>query len=471
MEVLVKQRFNFQTLLRRFERFAGSEQALAPLGCFVLCFHLFGWDIAGITLLAAYMIFVFLSDAPIRGVLPALMMVAYVISVQNGVTNTDGTFHPEYLLKHLWYIGTLGGFLIASAIYGIYKRRLRFRLTYGFLGVAAMGASLILSGIFSEGYTFKHMLGGVVITSYFLLFFVFCAFVAPHTGFDYIAKTVTVSTLVVMAELLCHFLRIGALTPGGGALVKQSVILGWGMSNSIAPMIAVGLPFSVYYMSKIKHAWFAFLIFLAQAVVTVLCLSRGMLLFAVPFAVIGFVYALFRQRGTARVQLIVIGAVLAAAITLFVLVSWEEVARLINFYIENGFQDSNRFNLFSDAWNVFLKYPFFGGGVTYRSMDTSINVKIVYLVHNSVLQFMLWSGILGLIGLLAHLLFTAVVWFKKPNAKKSFLMSAALLIFLQSLLDITWFMPFTTFYYMLFIAAAEHDCIEKTGVGLVRGRA
>ncbi|MCL2062519.1 MAG: O-antigen ligase family protein [Firmicutes bacterium] len=465
MEAIIQEKLNCKRLLRRAEKFIGSEYALAPLALAVIFFHTFGFDLAGFTFLAAYLLFVFFSKAPIRACLPPLLFLLYIVSLHNGVSSlVPNELDGAFFFRNAWYLGSLGAVVIAAAVYGMYKRKLKFRVTYGLIGVSIMGASMVVGGFFSENYTVLNLAGGLSFAAYFIVFFIFCAFIAPQVSFDYIAKTVIVSTLIILYQLTARFLNLGIFQ--GGSLPKNSVSLGWGISNSIAPMIAIGLPFTAYYMAVCKRPWFHFIVFCLQMLAIIFCLSRAMIIFAIPAAVALLVWALLRSRGRERKQLVAAAAVTALLGGVILTVFWQQFSGYINFYITAGTSDRGRNVLFSEAIEAFLQYPFFGAGVAYRLGQMNVGI---YLVHNTVLQFMLWSGVFGLLGLLAHLVFAGMTAFRKPNEQRIFLLIPAALIFLHSILDIVWFMPTTTLYYMLFLAKAESDCIQKTGFGLTKG--
>jgi O-antigen ligase len=463
MELLIKEKLNFAGFVKKLEKAAGSEFAISVVGFAVLFFHVLGLDLAGFTVAALYLAFIFLSDAPVKAAFPPLVTVVCIVSTQNGVSNVYANLDATYYIKYLWYIVALAVITFAAAVYGIYKRKLKFRITYGFIGLCFMCGSMMLNGLFSENYNALNFLGGFVFTAYFMLFFVFCAFCVPEMSFDFIAKTAITLSLVVISELTARFLDLNAFSYGLD-YPKAFVSLGWGISNSIAPMIAVGMPFTIYYAIHTKHSWFSYLLFLLQALMIILCLSRAMLLVA---AIIGLglvIYACIKSKGKQKIQIVSITCALLLGAGIALAVKWGSVSGTLSFYFENGILDRGRIRMWDDVVEIFRHNPFFGKGIAYKLGYIDI---YIYLVHNTPLQFMLWSGVAGILGLAAHILFTALTAFRRPNGRRSMLLIAAMLIFIHSMLDVVWFFPATTLVYMLFVAAAENDCIAATGSGVV----
>ena len=457
VEILLKQKLNLNGLVKETEKFVSSEKMLPILGIFVVLCHISGWDLAGFTVLWAVAVFVFLSDANIRGSIPSLLFAPYVISNQNGVAVPRMPLNPNFFLSHAGYLVFLIATLVLCAAYGIWKRRekLRLRLTFGMVSVAAISGSFLLGGIFSADYSPVTLGVGAVFAVYFMLFFLFFSFIAPTVSFEYIACVVLTASLCVLFQLFHLFFIDGVLTSG---LTKNAIALGWGISNNIAPMIALGIPFSAYYMAVHEKPWVAmvcFFIFVAQTAGVILCLSRATLLVVVPFVVGVPVFALIKAKGRAKVCLLITVLASLAVITIFVLTRMEMVLETLKFYLEVGFSDRGRIALYEEALQIFLKYPLFGAGAAYRLADWAHWDMLVYMVHNTVLQFMLWSGITGLLAILLHILFLGKLLFLRPNLKRFVLLLAAGLLFLHSMLDWAWFYPFTLLYYMLFVAAAE----------------
>jgi len=458
MEALLKQKPNICSALTFAERLVSSEKMIPLLGLFVLLCHMYGLAIIGLTGLALVIIFVFVTDAKARGCLPPFMLLTYVISPHTGgAVAGAGVFGGEYFLDYIVYLAVLFAAVLFSAAYGIWKRRLlKFRFSIGFFGVAAMSVSFLSGGFFYDGYSFLSLAIGAGFAAYFMLFFVVLSLIAPALDFEFIAKAVTAATLCLLFQLLYLYLKIDIFTVG--AVNKNAIALGWGKSNNIAVMIALGLPFSAYFMCVNKHAWYGFLVFAAQLAGIFLTLSRAMVLVALPFTAVALVYAVWRAKGKPRLQLVALTAGAALAGGLLVAFNLEQLAGFFA-YFERDVAADGRIPLFEDAFESFLQNPLFGRGIAYKLAARP--TTYFYFVHNTILQFMMFGGLIGLAAVLLHIASALYTGFKKPNEKRMFLLFGAALIFAHSMLDCVWFFPYAMLYYMIFFTVAESDLFQR----------
>ncbi len=450
MEILIKRQFNIKGVLKKIEDFVSTEYMMFVLACIVLSCHILSFDILGFALIAMYLVFVFLSNAKITASIPGLMFLLYCLSDGYGVTLVGGGYDAENLLVFLPLLIVLFVSVVMSAVYGIWKRGYKLTISVGFYGVIAMAISFFVGGVFSSDYSALTLLCGIMVGLDVCLFFIFFNFFKKEIEFDYIAKATIISTIIVMVELLNLCLTQGILE---GEISKGQIVLGWGVSNSIAIMIAVGLPFTAYYMATTRYPIFYLFLLAMQTVCVIITLSRATLVLTVPFVVASCVYSLFRSKKIERIKLMVSAFVVIALFLYLVIEQWEFVAEKINFYLEVGFDDRGRLELYETALAGFFDSPLFGSGLTFGMGEDFDFV----MVHNTVLQFMMAGGILGLLAVVLHIIITAITSLFKTNEKRIYMVMAVGVLFAHSMLDIVWFLPFCQIYYMLFINYIEKD--------------
>ena len=459
---------SIQSLKKRFEDFISTESALPIMGIVVLLFHVLALDMVWFWFVAVYFVLVCFSNAKIQALLPAILMVVFGISLQNGFYQPN-ILDITYFESNIPYLAIVGSIMVIATIFGLKKRGLKLRLTWGFIGVIALGLSFIFGGLFSDGHNSLALLMGIVYATLFIMFFVLFSAIMPTVKFDYLAKTIILCSLVVCFQIFRVYIEyniFGMPYYISSAQRKNYVVLGWGISNNVGIFAVLGLPFAAYYMFKhIAHAW-AYLVFIVMLLAAALTLSRAVVFISYPIAIVLIVYALIRAKGRQRIILLSLTALAALVIGLMVALNWEQVYTTLEFFWVYGVDGRGREPLFELAIQAFLRYPLFGAGLVYGAYPFEM-VDFLFFPHNAVLQFLMWGGLLGLGAYLLHTLFLILSTFKKPNEKRILIFVATLLIILHSMLDIGFFMPPSLIYYMLFVTAIESSAIKRGSFGLL----
>ncbi|MCL2848101.1 MAG: O-antigen ligase family protein [Firmicutes bacterium] len=516
MEVLLtpKPQYKFDLYKKRFEEFIASERFLPIFGVLVLFFHLLGRDMLGVTFIFAYLTVVFLSDADIRATLPVFAMLIFTASLEQGFYRV-GSSNPIVYIENIPFLIILLSLSAVGITVGLI-RRYKYRISsfswmsnahfpqqenytgdtlppvssdskikketlsaqknlrtlktsWGLIGVIAMGLSFILGGLFSGGYNIMAFVMGLVFAVMFIGFFLVGKLTTKKIDFDYLAKVLILMSLVAVIQLLIVYIYRDIFSTSandGGNYAKYEIAVGWGHSNSIAVIIALGLPFSLYFMATHEKPYWAFGVFAVQVLAVILCLSRAMTFLIIPVAILGLAYSIYRQRKKTRLFLIIAtGATVVIALVVF-LVQMENILSALAFYIEAGLDDNDRFAIYRQAWQAFIRNPIFGAGLVYDTPYLNFS-DFLFMAHNSFLQFLAWGGIIGFSAFIFHLVVTTIALFKKPNEKRMILFVVALLVIGNSMLEVFLFMPPTLIIYMLVIGAIDNDAIEQDGFGRI----
>jgi len=459
MQVLVINKLNFAVFVDNFNKFLASKFMIPVWMCAFMMSHIFALETAMLTIIAFSFIYIMISKTHIRAMLPLLLMCFYLTS------NTYSDILNGYMIQRLWYVICIAFVMIIAFVIGVYKRKLKFRLTWGFLGVLIMGASLIPGGIISQEYDILNFAGGLMITAFYVAFYLVAAFVSKEIEFEYFAQVVVASSIVVMMQLTLIYIDRNIfyyIQNHTFAVIKAHIYLGWGISNLIAPMIAVGMPFTVYLMVKHKNPMFMFTILVLQTAAAALTLSRALMIFSTPFAIIGIIYAIARHNRRGRWQLAVGLAVVLISIIIVAQIFWEQLVEFWEIFMDGRGRDE----LWHDALDAFLANPIFGAGVAYRLNDP-FRMSPLFLVHNTPLQFMMWGGIIGFLAFMLHSVQVLATAFRRPSEKRLILLFAFGMIYAHSMLDVMVFFPFTLLFYIFFMSIMDADSINSGGFSLV----
>ena len=466
----------------RFEQFIASERFLPILACFVLFFHALGYDMLGIAFMMGYLMLVFLTDTPLRAAIPGLCMLIMVAGLRQGFYRRPYA-NPDYYLDNIAFLITIASMLIASIAFGITKRYLKenknnknktfaknkFTTSAATIGLVAVSTSFILGGIFSEEFSALTILLGLLFAGMFLAFFAFGKITTKKIDFNYLAKVFITISLVVSIQLVrVYILRdLFALGRYEGIVAKNNMSVGWAHSNSIGMVIALGIPFSGYYVATEKNPLPAIAILLLQNFAVLLSLSRTMVFIAASFTLFIFIYALFKQKKKTKLILAVTLLAIIATFCVVFIFLFDSIRINFNFFFQAGFSDTYRMQFYYlRAWNVFRQNPLFGAGAAYGTNPDRPD-RWIFFAHNSILQFLMWSGIVGLFAFLLHIVLLIKSTFKKGTEKRMFLFFVALFVLGNSMLEVFLFMPPTLIFYMIIIAAIDNDALENGGFGRV----
>ena len=118
-----------------------------------------------------------------------------------------------------------------------------------------------------------------------------------------------------------------------------------------------------------------------------------------PVALLCFGYVCVKGRD--RASACVLAAGLVAAVVIASSMNFDDIKHLFTYYINSGFDDHGRFDLWREALEKYLRAPVFGYGYAYKYDTVFANV---YSPHNTLLQYLCISGIFGLVCYLLSLI-------------------------------------------------------------------
>ena len=388
-------------------------------------------------------------------------MAYFSISRKHGATNWSNvgiwTTTP-----YIANIACLAVVLLAAIVFHLvyYKQYKNFKKrTFLTAGLAAMAATFVTNGFFAPDYTVKNLWLGL---SFAALYYGFYLLIFHTTqwkkGYSmrYLAFGLFMMGVVIAAELGVLYLTLPELRATGE---KDLVKLGWGISNSIAFIFLLTIPFGFYLTYQEKHSLPYFLGTTAMLIAVIFTYARATLIVAVPLYVAGSIFAcLFARR---RLGLwIAVGLIFAAGVAVVAL-RYERLLQLLNFYIQTGLNDRGRFELWIISLKAFLTSPLFGVGLYYHY---GVDLASFFWAHNTVLQFLATGGLLGLVAYLFHRAQTVYMFVKKPTVARLFAGLAVLCLIANSMLDVAMSCQNIILYYGIILAFAEKDYLFSTGV-------
>ncbi len=324
-----------------------------------------------------------------------------------------------------------------------------------FLGMAVLCGGLLLNGAFSSFYTFSDTLYPVsFLLSLLAIYALFAAFTRfDATSFDHFMTCLLATGLLICAELLWAYVS-GGIRFENGSVVKESVLLGWGVWTAIGGMLAFLMPACFYFAHSHKHGWIYYLLGLLEYACIFLSQSRGGLL--IGTGVLGLCVICLCINGKNRKLNRILTVSLAVVGVCGVALLFDRLMSVLQNYLSFGMDDNGRFDKWGKGWKNFTAYPIFGAGF-YKSFVNEDWPKEVYpyLYHNTLIQLLGSGGLVAFGSYVYHRITTVMLVCKRPNVFKLFLAFGILGLLIFSLLDVLFFNTYPTIIYALMLLFME----------------
>ena len=437
-----------------------------PLAVFfsVLISHTLSIELLGIitVLLSAGIGLLVCED--LKFLISPLIMFIFMFS-QKSVES--GVFYDTPYLVAIAVLATLF-FILFIAHFIIYKQSVSIKaFTHSrlFIGLLCLCCAFLLNGMFNfDGYSWGNIIFALaLITCLGLIFFLFSVNLKPDPDLKrYLFFVLYLTSILLILEFFISFTYQFEFK--NGELIKESILLGWGMWNNIGGALAFLLPVHFYFASTVKkYGWVFYLTGLLAFCAIALCLSRSSLLISIFIIIACALVSCFAGENK-RANRIITGAVAIVGIV-GIIVLWDKISSILGDYLSRGFDDNGRFEIYKKGLNNFLDNPIFGGG--FSSADAQDHTFIIFLpdrYHNTFVQLLGTCGIVGLGAYIWHRYETIKLFWKKRSIFTVFGALCVAAFLGTSLLDNHFFNLYPSFIYILILLVTERtecDYIKK----------
>lgn len=335
-------------------------------------------------------------------------------------------------------------------------------------GILVLGAAYLLAGAFSGHYWDRGygnlLFAALQFLSIFLLYYILCGAVDwSSVPKHFFAWTGLCIGFVLWGEILGIYLTKNIIV--NGEILRELICTGWGHYNNIGVLLAMMIPFAFQLACVKKNSWIYYLcgaLFLIGVFVT--C-SRASILFGCCAYAASCLVVLFRSRNR-RVGLIT-NVISIVVVVSLILIFREHLVKLISSMLANTDSVSVRQEGYRAGIAQYQKYPIFGG--TFYPLDFDLyeysNVEAFTAFfparwHNTFVQLMASTGMVGFLAYLAHRRQTIRFVFRKPTAQVLCIAISLGTMLLCSLLDCHFFNIGPTLVYSMALAFMEH-CPES----------
>ncbi len=396
-----------------------------------------------------------LISESIKPFLPLLFLIIYQVNIKH---TPDLPIYSDYYFSgfRLIILIILATMLLLSLIYYAAKHvvlKISFKNSPLLIPILILCASFILNGLFSNAWsleTFVYGLGQVVI--FFLLFYLLYHGLEKDRAselteyFSYISLLIA---MVLIGEVAFVYLTYDNLFNEEGAIIRESILFGWGVQNSMGFMLAVTIPSLMRGAMKNKY----YIVYLSAAFLAwaaaFLTFSRNAWLFSTAAIAISLIIACFFSNKKKFYRILTVSGIFIGAIGIFAF--WSKISPLFAKLAEVGFSDNGRFALWKNGINYFLQNPIFGIGFFGFGAEEWVYTPdfIPTMAHNTLVQLLSTTGLFGLLSYIYYRVKTIVPLIKKPNFEKTMLFLTIAVTLGASLLDNFIFSFHTAFPYIL----------------------
>jgi len=314
------------------------------------------------------------------------------------------------------------------------------------LPLAVLSVAFLLNGAFSDSWSAHDLpLAIAHAAAYLVVFlFVYLGLSSEKEGLtSYISYIAMLVSLVISVQLALRYIFAIDEIIVAGEIVKGGTALGWGIWNLVGASLVVLIPLIFAGMSSSRYPWLHFAAATVTYVMAVLSLSRNALVVGtVVYAASVIIFAFSGKYKTVFRIIAAIGTV-AAAVLLILL--WDKLFAALT-------DDNGRYNIWTAAWESFLRAPLFGSGFSGLIVETDLFGPLPKMAHNLILQLLSAMGIFGILAY-AYFLYESVRLVKSTGTVEGLMLSLSpLALLLGSMLDNFAFNVYPMFLYMTVMA-------------------
>lgn len=420
---------NFNEKLKRFTE---TPYFIVLMGLVTFVCWAFDLLIVGIAIFEVVFVYCMIAFKDTSPVLPLLILCTFMISKR--------LLASDYM--PLIYAAA-PAILISMILYFVLHRpKLRGgKFTFGLLSASL---ALLLGGIGFD-YRAENILSVVGFCLLIVFVYVFFYSTAGEKLKDTVLNSFIAVAVILLLQIMVYYLRQDDVLQ---SLIRKSITAGWGISNNIAFVLSMLLPV-IFYKALSSKIFIPFLVLACLDFLGIIfTMSRGNIIIGGVFLIFGLIYSLIRTNNKK-------GYMLALGISLAIVVALEIILRdylkvVLDWLMQVKLDPRGREDLVVEAWEAFKFNPSFGIGFYHMHAD------IPHWFHNSILQILASTGIVGTILFIPFFYQRYAVAVKRFNLCNFMMISSIVLSGLYALIDCNFFLTYNLIFIML-----EYIIIER----------
>lgn len=263
---------------------------------------------------------------------------------------------------------------------------------------------------------------------------------------------------IIVTLSVFHLICFGDVFKNG-SIIKEKIVLGWSTWNGIGAILTVLLPVHFYIASIYKRGYIFFITGIISYLAIVLTLSRASLLVSTLILILCVIYGCIKGENKKLFRILTLVGIIVAILGIIIL--WNKISAVLVDYLNRGFDDNGRFQLYVWALQTFLRHPILGSGFEYVYVIKPVQSDILaigtpFLCHNTLIEILAACGIIGFCGYIYHRYKTAKLFIERRRDSFSVFMALCIIgLLLTSLLDVHFFIFYHILYYSSILTMVE----------------
>lgn len=280
---------------------------------------------------------------------------------------------------------------------------------------------------------------------------------------EYVAKIIFYFGCIVVIEIATYYVVNWDYFLANPLSV---VHLGWGVSNTVATVLLLSFPmgFYLYYKSKGPKAYLYIMMSITHYLGIAATTSRGALIVGSVELVLLLISNIFVCKGRKRKEYLVLSAIVFICAIIIGVTQRDSIIKIYKIIFVDGLADSGRFRIYSEAIACFMQSPMFGAGLGYvGDWEYIIDQKGLYQFHNTIMQIIACTGIIGALGYLYYYWERIKMLFDKWDAFNLFVFLSSFGFEGYSMLNTGTIQafPFLTLIMVLTISVEKNTGLEE----------
>lgn len=306
---------------------------------------------------------------------------------------------------------------------------------------------IFISQIFSLINTpvLKESLRSIMMWIFYILIFAYMFNIektnnSKNYGRYYISKVFVYLSIAIFLEIILYYLENGIGQNVIRFYSNDDIHFGWAKPNNIAMLYMLMLPIILYYYTFNQKKYYLLLVIAIDLAMLHVMISRGaylaMILLVIPLLLKTLSDV---KEKTNFIIAIIYSSIIILLLLILVAIPTGYVKEFFDFLSSKGPNIEEKELMSSIGFNVFERYPLFGGGVGSSRYYLSIALDGNYY-ENFLIQTIAETGIVGMLSF-GYFLFQMIKISAIKNKFNSYILIIVIAIIIQGLMETTFYNP------------------------------
>ena len=396
----------------------------------------------------------------LRPLIPVLISYLYQFSPKTAMPTPEGLealFSGTSLYLYIISFSTL---IVCFIIFFIKNKLLtleNLRSTPLLISGAVLLIGFIANGAFSDRFVFTSTLYGLLevftLVGIFYIFYVGLKNDNHEELVDYLAFVTALVAILVFADTIFLYATEYDVFIVNGRIERGLMLYGWGNCNTAGNCAVVLIPMCYWGVMKSKAPTFYFICASLAMAAAFLSTSRNALLVGGMLYVICFILCCFIGEKRLKFALFTTATLLILGLLFYFFK--DTMLMIVKQYLDRGLNSNERLKLWEYAVEAFKESPILGKGFFgLWTDDYHLTWGFPTMLHNTPLQLLACSGVVGFVAYGFYRLATLTPFIKKPSLAKTLLGFSILAVLIGSLADNFVFYIAHMLYYPIALALA-----------------